>query len=122
MANLALIDPFVLLQDYPEQTTGSLRSGHSVCVRFNRQGDLLASGRVDGTVVVFDVETMGVACKLKGHVRQVQSLSWSRNGRYLLSASSDWKCLLWDLQDQRVIRSVYFEAPVYIAELHPYNQ
>lgn len=24
-------------------------------------------------------------------------ISWSRNGRYLLSASKDWKCVVWDL-------------------------
>lgn len=120
--NLALIDPFVLLQDYPESTTGNLRSGHAVCVRFNRKGDLLASGRVDGTIVIFDMETLGVACKLKGHVRQVQSLSWSRNGRYLLSSSQDWTCNLWDLQTGRSIRQVDFQSPVYIAELHPFDQ
>jgi COMPASS component SWD1 len=120
--NLALIDPFVLAQDYPESVTGSLRSGHATCVRYNRKGDLLASGRVDGTVVIFDVETNGVACKLKGHIRQIQSLSWSRNGRYLLSSSQDWKCILWDLQDGRALRTVRFDAPVYIAELHPFDQ
>jgi COMPASS component SWD1 len=120
--NLALVDPFVLAQDYPESTTGSLRSGHATCVRFNRKGDLLAAGRVDGTVVIFDVETNGVARKLKGHTRQVQSLSWSRDGRYLLTSSQDWKCNLWDLRDGSILRSVKFEAPVYIAELHPWNQ
>ncbi|KIM98038.1 hypothetical protein OIDMADRAFT_203456 [Oidiodendron maius Zn] len=119
--NLSLVDPFVLAQDYPESTTGSLRSGHATCVRFNRKGDLLATGRVDGTVVIFDVETNGVARKLKGHTRQVQSLSWSRDGRYLLTSSQDWKCNIWDLQDGSILRSVRFETPVYIAELHPWN-
>ncbi|KAH8597473.1 WD40-repeat-containing domain protein [Bisporella sp. PMI_857] len=117
--NLSLEDPFVLAQDYPESTTGSLRSGHATCVRFNRKGDFLAAGRVDGTVVIFDVETNGIARKLKGHTRQVQSLSWSRNGRYLLTASQDWKCNIWDLQDGSIYKSVRFEAPVYIAEFHP---
>lgn len=119
--NLSLVDPFVLAQDYPESTTGSLRSGHATCVRFNRKGDLLAAGRVDGTVVIFDVETNGVARKLKGHTRQVQSLSWSRDGRYILTSSQDWKCILWDLQEGSILKSVKFEAPVYIAELHPLN-
>lgn len=41
---------------------------------------------------------------------------------YLLSSSQDWKCILWDLKDGSRIRTVRFEAPVYIAELHPYNQ
>ncbi|KAI9047549.1 hypothetical protein LZ554_008265 [Drepanopeziza brunnea f. sp. 'monogermtubi'] len=119
--NLSLVDPFVLAQDYPESTTRSLRSGHATCVRFNRKGDFLAAGRADGTVVIFDVETNGVARKLKGHTRQVQSLSWSRDGRYLLTSSQDWKCNLWDLQEGRILRMVRFEAPVYIAELHPWN-
>ncbi|KAI9771079.1 MAG: chromatin binding protein [Geoglossum simile] len=135
--NLSLIDPFVLAQDYPESLTGNLRkahlrllsttiqlnlrwlgSGHATCVRFNRKGDFLASGRVDGTVVIFDVETNGVARKLRGHTRQIH---WSRDGRYLLSSSQDWKCVLWDLKDGSRVRTVRFEAPVYIAELHPFN-
>lgn len=62
--NLALTDPFILAQDYPEALTGKLRellvtvalagnvlivylgSGHATCLRFNRRGDFLASGRV----------------------------------------------------------------------------
>ena len=95
--------------------------------------------QVDGTVVIFDIETNGVARKLQGHTRQIQSLryvasrdkaiiamltsrSWSRCGRYLLTSSQDWKCILWDLDDGSRIRTVRFEAPVYIAELHPFNQ
>lgn len=120
--NLALSDPFVLAQDYPESTTLTLRSGHSTVVRFNRQGDLLASGRADGTVVIFDVETNGVARKLKGHTRQIQSLSWSRDGRYLLTCSQDWSCIVWDLFDGSILRTVKFEAAVYIAEFHPDDQ
>ena len=73
-------------------------------------------------MAIFDVETNGVARKLRGHTRQIQSLSWSRDGRYLLSSSQDWKCILWDLTDGSRVRTVRFEAPVYIAELHPSNQ
>ncbi|KAF3398437.1 Set1 complex component swd1 [Penicillium rolfsii] len=119
--NLSLVDPFVLAQDYPDTLTEKLRSGHATCLRFNHTGDYLASGRVDGTVVIFDIETNGVARKLQGHTRQIQSLSWSRDGRYLLTSSQDWKCILWDLKDGSRVRTVRFEAPVYIAELHPFN-
>ncbi|KAI9855878.1 MAG: chromatin binding protein [Vezdaea acicularis] len=113
--NLSLIDPFVLAQDYPDALTGELRK------RYSRKKHMLETNIVDGTIVVFDVETNGVARKLRGHTRQIQSLSWSRNGRYLLSSSQDWKCILWDLQDGSRIRVVRFEAPVYIAEMHPHN-
>ncbi|KAL1630558.1 chromatin binding protein [Neofusicoccum ribis] len=117
--NLPLIDPAVLAQDTPEAPAGRLHSGHSTCMRFNHRGDYLASGRADGCVVIFDLETNGVARKLTGHTRQVQSLSWSANDRYLLSASQDWRCVLWDLKDGRRVRTVRFGAPVFIAELHP---
>ncbi|KAL6238981.1 hypothetical protein BDW75DRAFT_200077 [Aspergillus navahoensis] len=88
--NLSLVDPFVLAQDYPDTLSEKLRSGHATCLRFNRKGDYLASGRVS-------------------------------YGRYLLSSSQDWKCILWDLKDGSRVRTVRFEAPVYIAELHPFN-
>ena len=122
--NLALVDPFVLAQDIPEALIARLRSsGTAVCLRFSRQGDLLASGTAKGAIVIFDLETNGVARKLRGHTpgRQVQSLSWSSTGRYLFSSSVDWKGILWDLQDGSRIRTVNFGAPVFIAELHPSN-
>ncbi|KAF2637424.1 WD40 repeat-like protein [Massarina eburnea CBS 473.64] len=119
--NLSLIDPFVLAQDCPEVITGRLRSGHSTSIRFSHRGDLLASGRHDGIVVVFDIETNGVARKLRGHTRQIQSLSWSTDDRFLLSAGQDWKCVLWDLKDGSRVRTVRFEAAIFIAELHPKN-
>ncbi|KAF8477277.1 WD40-repeat-containing domain protein [Kalaharituber pfeilii] len=119
--NLALSDPFALAQEYPESLQYKLKSGHSTCIRFNWKGDILASGRLDGVVVLFDMETKALAQILRGHVRQIQSLSWSTSGRYLLSASQDWKAILWDLQDGSRLRSVRFDSPIYIAEIHPHN-
>ncbi|KAF2401843.1 WD40 repeat-like protein [Trichodelitschia bisporula] len=119
--NASLIDPALLAQDCPEALTGSLRSGHSTCIRFSHRGDLLASGRFDGTVVLFDLETNGLARKLRGHTAQIQSLSWSSDDRYLLSSSQDCKAILWDLKDGSRVRTVRFEAPVFIADLHPKN-
>lgn len=122
--NLPLGDPVLLAQDIPETLTARLRSGgQAVCMRFSHRGDLLASGTAKGTIAIFDLETNGVARKLKGHTagRTVQSLSWEKSGRYLLSSSVDWKVILWDLQDGSRVRTVNLGAPVYIAELHPAN-
>lgn len=118
--NLLLSDDY-LLQDYPENITNTIRSGHTTCLRFNRKGDYLASGRVDGTVVVWDLETMGVARKLRGHRAAITSLSWSRCGQYLLSACQGWRAVLWDLQNGARYREVRFRGPIYTAELHPWN-
>lgn len=119
--NLLLSDDY-LLQDYPENITNTIRSGHATVLRFNRKGDFLASGRVDGTIVIWDLDTMGVARKLRGHSKSITSLSWSHCGRYLLSACSGWQANLWDLKNGKRHREVRFTAPVYIAELHPWNQ
>lgn len=119
--NLALIDPFVLAQDYPETVDDPLKSRYIVCIRFNRKGDLLAAGREDGTVVVWDLETRGVACKLRGHSATVSAVHFSRNSRYLLSSAVDWKCILWDLSTGQRMREVRFDAQNYSAELHPYD-
>ncbi|KAF3932844.1 hypothetical protein ABW19_dt0209519 [Dactylella cylindrospora] len=58
---------------------------------------------------------------MRGHTRSVQSVSWSRDGRYLLSSSLDCKCILWDLSTGTRARIIRFEAAVYYAELHPHN-
>lgn len=119
--NLLLSDDY-LLQDYPESMTSTIRSGHATMLRFNRKGDYLASGRVDGTVVIWDLETMGVARKMRGHNKSITFLSWSKCGRYLLSTCQGWKAILWDLETGHRHREVRFRAPAYMAELHPWNQ
>lgn len=122
--NLPLSDPALLAQETPETLVARLRSsGQAVCIRFSHRGDLLASGTAKGTIAIFDLETNGVARKLRGHTsgRTVQSLSWEKSGRYLLSSSIDWKVILWDLADGSRLRTINLGAPVYIAELHPNN-
>jgi WD40 repeat protein len=48
--------------------------------------------------------------------------SWSRDGRYLLSAARDWKCVLWDLKDGSRVRTVILDGPIWSADLHPDDQ
>ncbi|KAG5357882.1 Set1 complex component swd1 [Yarrowia sp. B02] len=117
--NLSLLDPFSLAQDYPETLSKRLKWGHSCCISFNRKGDYFASGLVDGTIVIFDFDTHGVIAVLRGHSRQIQSLSWSKDGRYILSASRDWTCMLWDLSTKKATQTINFNTPVWGAQLHP---
>lgn len=120
--NLSLLDPFALAQEYPESQSAVLAYGQSGCVKFNRTGDYLASGLLDGTIAIFDCDTNGVLLVLRGHSRPVQSLSWSHDGRHLLSGSRDWKCILWDLKSGGREKRVFsFESPVWSAFLHPHD-
>ncbi|KAG0057401.1 hypothetical protein BGZ83_010860 [Gryganskiella cystojenkinii] len=117
--NLQLLDPFE--QDFPEVIEDTLEEGQAVTVKFNRRGTLLAAGCSDGTIVVWDFDTRGVSRSLVGHVKTITSLSWSRNGRYLLSASKDWNCIIWDLLTGTKEHTIRFDTPVLNAQFHPKN-
>lgn len=133
--NLSLQDPFAVAKEYPETLTHKLQYGHSVVIQFNHKGDYLASGLSDGSVIIYDLTcNAGVITILQhqGHVRPICSISWSKCGRYLLTASQDWSCKLWDLnkvnrqeeeefEDPPVIRSIKFDGPIWLATLHPEN-
>lgn len=49
------------------------------------------------------------------------TISWSRNSRYLLSASRDWNVIVWDLKTGARRDTIRFDAPVTTAVLHPRN-
>lgn len=119
--NLGLLDPFSVLKEYPETLTHALNFGHSVFIKFTRNGDYLASGLSNGTIVILDNDTKSIIRSLKGHTRPIQSLCWSECGRYLLSASRDCKCLLWDLKTSEVILEKNLNGPIWNAELNPKN-
>lgn len=52
--------------------------------------------------------------------------SWSRNSRYVLTASKDWNVVVWDLASDtdppRKKTTVRFDAPVASASFHPRNR
>ncbi|KAI8589140.1 WD40-repeat-containing domain protein [Geranomyces variabilis] len=116
--NLELLDPFG--QHTPELVSETLSLGGATqCCQFNYKGHLLAAGDLSGECFVWDMETKSIARKLTGHVAGVNTVSWSRSGRYLLTASMDWKCILWDLKDGSRVRTIHFGSPVECAYLHP---
>ncbi|QSL64586.1 hypothetical protein MERGE_001887 [Pneumocystis wakefieldiae] len=91
-------------------------------IRFDKKGDHLAAGLFDGVIIIWDLLTNGVSRVLKGHTRPIQSVCWSIENRYLLSAARDWRCVLWDLKDGSRIKMIRFNAPIWGAELHPFDR
>lgn len=117
--NFLLIDPFEVAKEYPETLTKHLTSGgHSRCIRFSKKGDYLALGLLDGTIVIFDMDTYQVIRKLQFHTNAVQSIQWLQCGRYLFSGSLDCNICLWDLDTGEVIRNYVFSSPVWLAQMH----
>lgn len=128
--NLSLQDPFTVAKEYPDTLVQTLQYGHSVTIQFNARGDYLASGLSDGTIAIYDLVSNGLLAILSrgGHTRPVTSLRWSSCGQFLLSASQDWYCIVWDLSkvntenyddNPAFVHKVRFSSPIWQACFHP---
>jgi len=103
----------------PEVVDQQLSHGHALCTAYNRAGTLLAVGCNDGRLVVWDFQVRAIVRLLIGHVKAITSVDWSREGRHLVSAATDWTVLLWDAVRAVVVRKISFQSPVLGAWLHP---
>ncbi|KAK3107224.1 hypothetical protein FSP39_009789 [Pinctada imbricata] len=109
-------------QNYPEDFDGALDCiSIAITCAFNRQGTLLAVGCNDGRIVIWDFLTRGIAKIISAHVHPVCSLSWSRNGRKLLSAATDNTVSIWDITLAECDRTFRFPSPILKVQFHPRN-
>ncbi|KAJ1904175.1 chromatin binding protein, partial [Tieghemiomyces parasiticus] len=87
--------PFEL--QFPTEMEDWLEDSNCKTVRFNPFGTMLAIAGTEGRCSILDFDTRSVLRDLRGHQATVTSVSWSKNGRYLLSTGSDGQCVYWDL-------------------------
>ena len=69
-------------------------------------GATLASGQLDGSVLLWDIEGRNVIAVLDGHMHGITSLAFSRNGKTLASASNDETVRLWDVAARKEIATL----------------
>ncbi|KAG6333515.1 hypothetical protein ID866_5578 [Astraeus odoratus] len=121
--NASLFNPFAIT--HPTSIQTSLVSGASFA-RFDPSGKLLAAGRPDGTGVIWDLDTRAPVRWCDGHVKGITAIDWSRNSRFILTASKDWNIIIWDLASSsdppRRHTTIRFDAPVVTASFHPRNR
>ena len=67
-------------------------------VKFNAAGTMLAIGKEDGSIVLWDVANSEVSQALTGHQAMVSDLQFSADDLYLLSASYDGTSMLWNMK------------------------
>ncbi|MEG5049904.1 MULTISPECIES: nSTAND1 domain-containing NTPase [unclassified Microcoleus] len=85
-----------------EKTDGSLirelkgESGFT-SVTFSHDGKIIAAGRLDGKVQLWDTSGKEIGT-LEGHTDRVNSVSFNRNGKTIASASNDQTVKLWQIQ------------------------
>ena len=118
--NLPLLDLAEVQAPLPEVIEDQLTvSDDVVIVAFNRRGNLLAGGCQNGTVVIWDFDTHGVARSLEGHEGCVTAVSWSRSSRRLLTSSQEGTLYMWDVLNATPLQSVHLGGEIGHAALHP---
>lgn len=93
----------------------------AVTCSFNKRGTLLAVGCNDGRIVIWDFLTRGIAKFITAHVHPVCSLSWSRNGYKIASASTDNTVCIWDVLSGECEQKFRFPLPVLKVQFQPRN-
>ncbi|CAG0885086.1 unnamed protein product [Cyprideis torosa] len=76
------------------------------CVRYSPgTGNHFASGGFDGKIFVFDGKTADLVQEIgsPAHSGGVYGVSWSPDGRQLLSCSGDKTCRLWDVETAQMV-------------------
>src|SRR5262249_6505336 len=79
--------------------------GHTkavLCVAFSPDGETLASGSVDGTIILWNVTDPRMPAQLSlrplsGHTDWVTTLAFSSDGKTLASGSADGTIILWNV-------------------------
>lgn len=71
--------------------------GPAVSLRFSPDGSVLAAGLTDGLIQLIDPHHGTVRGVCKGHIRAVQQLAWSGDGKTLYSCSNDGTLKVWDV-------------------------
>lgn len=80
---------------------------------------MLAVGCNDGRIFVWDFLTRGIAKIITAHVHPVCSLSWNRNGKCLLSASTDNAVCIFDVITGECLRKYQFPSPFIKVQFNP---
>ncbi len=65
-------------------------------LQFSPNGKIVVSGRHDGTIKLWDAQTLSLLSTFKVHTDRINGLMFSEDGNTLISASQDGTMIIWD--------------------------
>jgi dynein assembly factor with WDR repeat domains 1 len=77
-----------------------------VCLSFNPHGTQLATGSMDNTSRLWDVETGECTHTLLGHTAEIVSLDFDTQGNRIITGSFDNSVKVWDVRTGRCIHTL----------------
>ena len=80
---------------------------------------LAVAGCNDGRIALWDFMTRGISRQCSHHVHLITFLSWNRTGRKLLSSTTNWNAVLWDVVSREVELCLRFLLLVTKVQFNP---
>ncbi|MGE5374875.1 MAG: helix-turn-helix domain-containing protein, partial [Bacteroidota bacterium] len=71
----------------------------------SRDGKYLASGALDGSVLLWDLASGDPVRTLEGHTQAVENLSFSPDGKWLVTAGDDAALKIWDVSSGALLKN-----------------
>ena len=90
-------------QDFGQTLFGPI--GSALSMAWSNDGQL-ASGSMDGSVIIWDIPSGQPVHTLTGHSGTVSSVAWSNDGR-LASASEDGTIIIWDIASGKPLHTIF---------------
>ena len=77
---------------------------------------VVTNGGEEKNVKIWETKTGRLIRTIEAHADQITSVSFSNNGKYLLTTGHDHKARVWDVQSGKVYYDVYFSASNWIED------
>ncbi|EAX94850.1 hypothetical protein TVAG_049190 [Trichomonas vaginalis G3] len=105
--NVLLIDipEKVVVKTFPLPQDEPIR-GDSRCIAFSRDDQMIAVSYNDNYIAIFDANTGDVKKKLRMHTKDVSSLLFTRDGKYMISSGQDGYIYSYSYPNFEVISSL----------------
>ncbi|KAF4793384.1 WD repeat domain 27 [Turdus rufiventris] len=88
---------------YAKDVTITCKPTPIFCVEYSGDGELLACGQADSTVLIFNSNLTDVHHVLSGHDGAVNSIGWSHDRKWLVSASEDRTLRVWSACNEKPV-------------------